>query len=130
MNKYCKRFHLNPLSDICKNTGSVSSGAVIHVSKMVAHFHTAALCNRHFIAQYCHERRAILRDHKEMILQKCVCSVRAELKFLAVSNIVNRSLVFVCLFVCFGFCWKLKREDFTAERLARHSSWKCLLLHI
>lgn len=43
----------------------------------VAHFHAAVLCKRHFVAQYCHEGRVILRDHKEMILQKCVCSVTA-----------------------------------------------------
>lgn len=50
--------------------------------------------NSHFIAQYCHERHIILQDRKEMILQKCVCSVRKEAKFL-VSNIVHRSVVFL-----------------------------------
>ena len=88
MNKYCKRFHLKPLW-ISAETPVLfqSSEAVFHVSQMVAHFHTAALYNWHFIAQYCRERRVILRDHKEMILQKCVCSVRVDLKFVVVSNI-------------------------------------------
>lgn len=64
------------------------------ISQMVAHFYTAAWRNRRFIAQYCHERRVIPRDHKEMTLQKCVCSLRAKMRvFFAVSNIVNRSLV-------------------------------------
>lgn len=73
MKKYCRRVHRNALMS-AKPPVSVSSGAVIHTSGMVAHFHTAALCNRYFIAQYCHERRVILRDHKEMILQKCLFS--------------------------------------------------------